>query len=176
MRRASFQQGVRSERAGSDLCRAPHFTMNSQFKDYPASPGICRRGIFRHGPESQIKQQFLQTPLPGQSWQNLGVHLRVLVSLAGHRGSQVLSCFTYGFAGGGISQLLKIVELTEGMTCLPISSILENARCARIFLDIRLPAKVEIPPVCHRFTGEGVLQILQSTLTSNLSVFKFLDK
>ena len=90
-----------------------------------------------------------------------GVHLGVLVGLAGHRGGQVLHGVADGQAGGWIADDLDVVEVAVGVSGLAFRGVAEVAGDVGVALDVGHLGEVEVAAVGLRLAGEGGLQVLE---------------
>src|SRR6476660_3409332 len=88
-----------------------------------------------------------------------GVHLGVLVRLAGDRRLQVVGGGAHGHAGHRVADLGEEVEVAERVTGLALGDRAEERRDVGVALDVGLLREVQVAPVRLALTGEGLLEV-----------------
>jgi hypothetical protein len=88
-----------------------------------------------------------------------GIHLRVLVGLAGDRRLEIRLGLADRLAGGWVADLLQEVEVPEGVPGLGVGGVLVQAGDVGKPLDVGDARKVEVAAVRLRFARERVLQV-----------------
>src|SRR5262249_5888452 len=88
---------------------------------------------------------------PGES----GVHLGVLVALAGHRGLEVLLSVTDRRAGRRVAGLFEKVEVPEGVAGLRLGGVAEQAADVGVAFDVGAPGEIQVAAVRLRFADKG---------------------
>src|SRR6185503_13633790 len=86
-----------------------------------------------------------------------GVHLGVLVRLAGDRGPEIVLGRPYRLAGDGVAHAGQEVEVPEGVTGLAFGDRAEQRGNIGIALDVGLLGEVQVPAVGLALGRERVL-------------------
>ena len=83
------------------------------------------------------------------------------MSLSCNSRLEVLGSVADRLAGHWIANLFQELEVAKGMASLALSSATKNCRNIGQTLNIGLLCEILIPPICHRLTSKGILQVLQ---------------
>ena len=89
-----------------------------------------------------------------------GVHLGVLVGLAGDGRLEVVVGGADGLAGGGVADLGEEVEVAEGVAGLALGDRAEEGGDVGVALDVGLLGEVEVAAVRLALAGERLLEVL----------------
>ena len=89
-----------------------------------------------------------------------GVHLCVLVGLAGHRRLEVVFAGSDGDARGRVADFGEEVEVTEGVAGLALGDGAEQRRHVGVSLDVGFLREVQVAAVGLALAGERRFQVL----------------
>src|SRR5262249_19800633 len=76
-----------------------------------------------------------------------GIHLGVLVGLAGDGGLEVLVGVADGLAGGGVADLAEKIEMSVRVAGLPLGGVAEQAGDVRVAFHVGVLGEIEITAV-----------------------------
>jgi hypothetical protein len=89
-----------------------------------------------------------------------GIHVGVLVRLAGDGGLEVLARAADGKVRCGIADLRQVVQVAVGVAGLAFGCRTEQRRDVVLAFDVRLVREIEVAAVGLRFAGERGLQVV----------------